>query len=433
MTADQIRSLQPALAALLETFRPYLGRASNFGHLLAYVLGLIADLKRKSIEPIALAAGAAVRTLQEFLSFLDWDHAAANDHLQRVLMDRHGCERAIGVFDASGHAKQGRQTPGVARQWCGETGKIDNAVVGQHLLYCDNHATNPFHAALASDLFLPEAWERDAARRRQAHIPDAVVQRPKWRIALDQLQRAIANGVRFWFTVFDEDYGKVPQFWFELDALGQQAIGEVPANFHVFAQRPAYRSWQKAHRPKRVDNLGRFSPRFAAQPWQRVTVRDATRGPIVWEVKMARVHLVVAAPRPSRPTERQYALPSRPTERQYALLIARRLDTGEIKYFISNAAACVPLADLLSAAFARWSIELWFERAKQEAGLGAFEVRTYRSLLRHWFCARLAMYFLAAQTRRLRGEKSTDHAGAGGAGGQHPGLDDLETHVALAG
>jgi len=105
MTADQIRSLQPELAALLETFRPYLGRASNFGHLLGYVLGLLADLKRKSIEPIALAAGAAVRTLQEFLSFLDWDREAANDHLQRLVMDRHGCARAIGVIDASGHAK----------------------------------------------------------------------------------------------------------------------------------------------------------------------------------------------------------------------------------------------------------------------------------------------------------------------------------------
>ena len=422
MTADQIRSLQPALAALLETFRPYLGRASNFAHLLAYVVGLIADLKRKSIEPIALAAGVAVRTLQEFLSLLDWDLDAANDHLQRQVMDRHGCARAIAVLDASGHAKQGRWTPGVARQYCGETGKLDNCVVGQHLLYCDNHPTNPFQVALASDLFLPQEWERDAQRRRRAHIPDGLVHRPKWRIALDQLQRAIANGVRFWFAVFDEDYGKVPAFWFELDALGQQAIGEVPRNFYVFARRPACRSMQKAHRPKRVDNLCRFSPLFRDQAWQRVTVRDATRGPIVWEVKLARVHLVIGAPRPSRPTDRQYAL-----------IVARHVATGEIKYFLSNAAASVPRSDLLEAAFARWSIELWFERAKQEAGLGAFEVRTYRSLLRHWFCARLAMYFLAEQTQRLRGEKSADHAGAGGRSGQHPGLDDLETHVALAG
>ncbi|MEK7731758.1 MAG: transposase, partial [Planctomycetota bacterium] len=280
----------------------------------------------------------------------------------------------------------------------------------------------PFHCALSSDLFLPKAWDEDGERRRKAHIPAELVHRPKWRMALDQVKRAIANGGRFLFLVFDEDYGKVPQFWFELDAMGQQAIGEVPANFHVFAKRPAYRSPQKAHRAKRVDNLCRFSPLFREQPWQRVTVRDATRGPIVWEVKMARVHLVVAAPRPSRPTDRQYAL-----------IVARKVDTGEIKYFISNAAARVPLNDLLSAAFARWQIELWFHRAKQEAGLGAFEVRTYRSLLRHWFCSRLAMYFLAAQTQRLRGEKSGDHAGTGGGGDQRPGLDDLATHLALAG
>jgi SRSO17 transposase len=422
MTADQIRSLQPALAALLETFRPYLGRASNFRHLLAYVLGLTADLKRKSIEPIALAAGAAVRTLQEFLSFLDWDHEAANDHLQRQVMDRHGCVRAIGVLDACGHAKQGRMTPGVSRQWCGESGKIDNCVVGQHLLYSDNHPTNPFNCALSSDLFLPEAWSKDRERCRKAHIPDEVIHRPKWRMALDQVQRAIANGVRFWFVTFDEDYGKVPRFWFELDAMGQQAIGEVPANFHVFAKRPAYRSQQKAHASKRVDNLCRFSSLFREQPWRCVTVRDATRGPIVWEVKMARVHLTDTAEKPSRPTDRQYAL-----------IVARHVDTREIKYFISNAAASVPLSDLLTAAFARWQIELWFERAKQEAGLGAFEIRTYRSLLRHWFCSRLAMYFLAAQTQRLRGEKSADHAGASGGGDQRSGVDDVEAYLALTG
>src|SRR5438128_1536876 len=305
MTADQIRSLQPEMAALLKTFRPYMGRSSNHGHLLAYVLGLLADLKRKSIEPIALAAGAAVRTLQEFLSSLDWDHEAANDQLQRVVMDRHGCARAIGVFDASGHAKQGRMTPGVRRQWCGETGKVDNCVVGQHLLYSDNHPSNPFNCALASDLFLPEEWSNDRERCRKAGIPDEVVHRPKWRMALDQLKQAIGNGVRFWFVTFDEDYGKVPQFWFELDALGQQAIGEVPKNFHVFAKRPACRSQQRAHGSKRVDNLCRFSPLFRKQPWRRVTVKEATRGPIVWEVKAARVHLIRrgGSETPSRPTD----------------------------------------------------------------------------------------------------------------------------------
>ncbi len=115
------------------------------------------------------------------------------------------------------------------RQGCGETGKVDNGVVGQHLLYSDNPPTspfnsdndptnpfnsdnlptNPFNAVLASDLFLPEEWSNDRARCRKAGIPDDVVHRPQWRIALDQLKRAMGNGVWFWFVTFDEDYDAV--------------------------------------------------------------------------------------------------------------------------------------------------------------------------------------------------------------------------------
>ncbi len=130
MTADQIRSLQPALAALLEKFRPCFKREGTFEHWQCYLLGLMADLKRKSIEPIALAAGVAVRTLQEFLAFFVWDHDRIKSMLHQRVMDEHGSDEAIGVIDASGHSKQGDKTPGVQRQWCGETGKRDNCVVG---------------------------------------------------------------------------------------------------------------------------------------------------------------------------------------------------------------------------------------------------------------------------------------------------------------
>ncbi len=98
MTADQIRSLQPALAALLQRFRPCFKRVNTFAHWERYLLGLITDLKRKSIEPIALAAGVAVRTLQEFLSQFVWDHGRVNDMLQHMVMDEHGSEEAIGVI-----------------------------------------------------------------------------------------------------------------------------------------------------------------------------------------------------------------------------------------------------------------------------------------------------------------------------------------------
>ena len=133
------------------------------------------------------------------------------------------------------------------------------------------------------------------------------------------------------------------------------------------------------------------------------------------------MHLVVAS-----------ETPSRPTDRQYWLIVARHVRSGEIQYFVSNAPASASLPELLTAALARWHVEKWFERALQETGFGDFEVRTYTSLIGHWLCSRLAMYFLAEQTQRLRGEKSADHAGAGGRGGQHLGVEDLEPVLARA-
>ena len=98
---------------------------------------------------------------------------------------------------------------------------------------------------------------------------------------------------------------------------------------------------------------------------------------------------------------------------------------------VSNAPKKAAVVDMLRVAFARWQVEKWFERAKKEAGFGAFEVRTYQSLIRHWLCSRLAMYFLADQTERLRGEKSADYPGAGGGGSQRSGVEDLEPVLAL--
>ena len=402
MNADQIRSLQPALAALLVTFRPCFKRVASFGHWERYIVGLITDLKRKSIEPIALAAGVAVRTLQEFLADFVWDHDRVETILRQLVMDRYGSEQAIGVIDASAHVKQGNKTPGVKRQWCGERGKKENCIVGQHLLYTDNDPANPFTCVVASDLFLPEDWSNDRDRCRAAGIPDDLVHRTKWQISLDQVEEVIGDGVRFSWLTFDEEYGSVPGFWFGLDRLGQRGIGEARANFRCWPTRPHCRSTQAAHASKRVDNVCQYSQVFTRKKWRAVTIKDTTRGPMVWEIKTAQVHLVDA----SGPV-------SQPTDRKYWLILARNPATGETKYFVSNASANTPLSEMLRVAFARWHVEMWFRRAKQEAGFGAFEVRTYTSLIRHWLSSRMAMYFLSAETQRLRGEKSADHTGTG--------------------
>ena len=423
MTGEQVGSLETALVEYLNTFRDCFKQDRTLGHLHDYAVGLLTDVKRKSVEPIALAAGVGVRALQLFLSKFAWDHAKAQDLLQRQVAEGFDAPEAIGVIDSCGHAKRGGKTPGVQRQWCGESGKIDNCVVGQHLLYTDNDPRNPFSCMLASDLFLPESWSEDRPRCREAGIPDSLVYRPKWQIAVEQLQQAIGNAVRLAWVTFDEEYGTVPQFWFALDRLGLRGIGEVQGRFNVWATPPACRSGRAEHSSHRVANLTRYSPVFTQQPWQRMTVKTATRGKIVWDVKAAQVHLVAV--------NKDHG-PSVPTDRRYWLIVAHNEKTDETKYFVSNAPASASLQRLLEIAFARWHVEKWFERAKQEAGLGAFEVRTYTGLLRHWRIYRVVMMFLASQTRRLRGEKSTDHIRASGRCDQRGGLDRVETLAAFA-
>ena len=425
MDTQQIQSLYESLQTWLSDLRVCFKRESTWRYLHFYVLGLLADLKRKSVEPIALAANVPVRTMQEFLSFFAWD----DERVERMLMARVAnrpkpSAGGIGVIDATAHAKRGDKTPGVQRQYCGESGKIDNCVVAQHLLYTDDDATNPYHCMLASDLFLPESWDGDRERCREAGIPESLRHRAKWAIAIAQVKAAIAAGVRFSWLVFDEDYGRVPRFWFDLDAIGQRGVGEVSKDFRCWVKRPACATRQKCHASRRVDNLCRLSPAFRDQQWKRCEVKEMTRGTCVWSFKAALVHL--NAPETPR------GVPI-PTDRRYWLLTLRQPSTGEVKYVLSNASEDATPQEIIRALFARWHDEKWFERAKQEAGLGAFEVRTYRSLKRHWLCARLAMQFLSEQTVRLRGEKSSHHVRASGGGGEHVRDEALAEQLAFVG
>ena len=417
MNYEQMASLEPALAKFLEKVRQGFRRDKTFGYLQKYILGLMADLQRKSIEPIALACGVAVRTLQEFLAFFRWDHELVEQILVGEVVERQHGKRSIGVLDGSGHTKQGRHTPGVQRQWCGEVGKRENCVIGQHLLYTDNDLENPFSCVVASDLYLPESWDSDRDRCRRAGIPDEITYRAKWKIGIEQIERVMAEGLRFDYVTFDEEYGKVPEFFFELDRLGQKAIGEVPANFRVWVRFPACKSHRAEHSSHRVDNITRHSPTFYGQPWRTRVIKETTRGRCVWQVKSAQVYLV-------KHKDGKAYCPV-PTHRRYWFIVGQNKQTGETKYFISNAPATESLQRLLEVAFSRWHVEKWFERAKQECGFGAFEVRTYTSLMRHWLASRLAMYFLADQTHQLRGEKPANHSGTGSRYRQHVGLEDL--------
>jgi len=411
MTPDQMIALGTAFAAYLRLFEGCIAYRPTMEHLHSYCRGLLSDLARKSIEPIALACGTAVRTLQEFLRDHVWEHFRMRDQLQQRLAGQPALSAAddlgtIGVIDETSVAKKGTKTPGVHRQYCGSRGKLENCIVTVHL----GIVRGLFKTLIDAALFLPKVWSEDRKRCREAKIPDDVVYRPKWRIALEQLQRAIANGLKLAWLTFDEYYGGKPAFLEELDAQpGMFYVGEIPRNFRCLATRPRGKKPKKGWKGKRADNLARFSSAWNQRDWHGVSLARLTLAKQEWEVRAGQVYL------PRR---------GELSTRTYWLLVARNLATGEVKYFLSNAPGDTAVEKLLRVAFTRWNVEHTFRVAKTEIGFGHFEGRSYVALMRHMILCLLVMGFVAEHTDRLRGEKPGDHDGAS-VPSTEPALPDL--------
>lgn len=398
MTPAQILSLGPQLADFLGAFDGCFTRSEPRGHLASYVRGQLSDLPRKSVQPIADFVGTPRRTLQEFLSWSEWDHVPMRDRVQHIVARDHADPQAIGIIDDSGHPKSGDKTACVQRQWCGNSGKVDNCVVTVHLSYAsfDTH----FRAMLDSEVFLPENSWADPDRRAEADIPEEVVYRPKYQIALEHVRRALANGVSFAWLTADEWYASAPKFLAGLEALEQRYVVEIRRNFHGWLCDP--RSQTRAVY-RDVETLCRYSRPMLCQPWQRVYLKDTDKGPLVWQVKWAPFWLQRDGP----------------VLGPYWLIYARNvLDSSEEKYFLANAAPGTPVEIILHVAFARWSIERCLEDEKDELGLSHFEVRKYGAIMRHLSVTQVSHLFLARQTERLRGEKSRDHPVSGADGCQ---------------
>src|SRR6266849_2177089 len=225
MTPEQILSLAPQLADFLDEFSDCFSRSEPRGHLASYIRGQLSDLPRKSVQPIADFTGTPRRTLQEFLSWSEWDHSHMRDQVQRIVARDHADVQAIGIIDDSGHPKSGNKTACVQRQWCGNTGKVDNCVVTVHLAYASYDTQ--FRAMLDSVLFLPEKGWDDPARRKEAGIPPELTYRPKWQIALELLDRALHNGVAFGWITADEWYSSSGEFLAGLETRKQRYVVEV--------------------------------------------------------------------------------------------------------------------------------------------------------------------------------------------------------------
>jgi SRSO17 transposase len=405
MDAKELRGLLPELARFVERFADCFSDCRSREHLPVYVQGQVSDLDRKSVEPIALRSGLAPRTLQEFLSLLSWDHVRMRDRVQEIVAAEHQGPNSVGLLDETSFVKKGTKTPGVQRQWCGHVGKVENCVVTVHL----GVAVGDFQCLLDGDLFLPESWDQDRERCRAAGIPDEIAYRPKWRIALEQYDRAVARGLRFDWLTFDEGYGGKPEFLRELSARQQRWVAEVPKNVcgWLTAPRVTTRPRRKSSRgrpaktprlvqgaapARRLDVLLAKHPKLRDQPWQRYRLDDRAQGPSVWEAK----HVMIILPNEQ----------GVPGETRHLIVARHVLTRGEVKYFLCDAPADTPTDTLLWVGLTRHRVERSFQDQKSELGLDHYEGRKYVGLLRHLYLTLVSYLFLMRAVERRRGEKS---------------------------
>jgi SRSO17 transposase len=239
-----------------------------------------------------------------------------------------------------------------------------------------------------------------------------VVFRTKPQIALELLDRALANGVRVQAWTFDEGYGRDTAFLDGLQERGQVFVGEVPTNFHGWLKKPrvlrrdrSQRRGRKKHYPRlaardrrccEVQNLARYAPVFRKQKWQRYRIKDSQHGPEVWEVKWARLW-----------RKGVNGLPGR----RHCLIVARNVLTNEVKYFLCNrmpGERGISLRRLLRVALGRWSVESCFRQAKEELGLDHYEVRGWRCWHRHFYLTQLTHLFCARMRQKFDGATTHD-------------------------
>jgi SRSO17 transposase len=407
MTPKDLRQSLPLFHDFLDRFSPLIvddhRTESRHERLDAYLRGLLLDAEStKTAEAIALKVHgdvSQVRMTQVFLGQSPWPDAPLRQELALWVDQELGSEQGTLIVDESGFPKCGVKSVGVARQYCGATGKIDNCQNGVFLAY----ASPAGHTLLDERLYLPEEWANDAPRRHEAGVPDEVVFRTKPELALE-LIRSVGPKVRHGWVTFDEGYGKDPGFLSGLEELDERYIGEVPKSCRGWLKRPKVAEPKQGRlgRPRGKARVATGQPKpqtaeeiaaaLPASAWKRLCFREGTKG--TQQAHFARVRLV--AERDDLPGPELW------------LLIERSCDQAPyIKYYLSNAAATCPLLEMAQAGHNRWPVEDCFLRGKQEVGLDDYEVRGWRGWHHHMTLAMLALWFLVLQKRRL-GKKNRD-------------------------
>jgi SRSO17 transposase len=400
LSESDVKAMAQELVEFHQQFHAHFGRIEHQRLGLAYISGLMSNCQAKSVEPIALEFlnKSSVRSLQMFMKNYRWDHHGIQRAHQSMLAQMIGRPDGMITVDSCEFPKKGKESVGVARQYCGPLGKVENCQCGVFVGYSSDSG----YGLLNCQLYMPESWfSKEQHQRRKANlVPQDLVFKTKQQIAVGLIEQVMGTG----------DF---PTRWLGCDATFGTDIdflNTLPSDLYYFADircdtlvftkkpsigLPPYQG--RGRRPSRLKVLAgqpkakRVSDIAASKRlcWKSVIVAEGAKGPIV--AKVARIQVYLA--RDGLPVG----------DRQWLFL--RKNTDGQIKYAICNAPKQIPFAELIKASTLRWPIEQCFQEGKGQLGMDYYEHRSWPAWHRHMIYVFLALHFLLRM--RLKFKKNS--------------------------
>ena len=412
---DDIKIMAEELVHFHQRFHDAYGRSEHHRLGLAYISGLMSNAQAKSIEPIALEflGTQSVRSLQMFMKNYRWNHEAMLRSHQEMLAPLIAAPEGMITIDASDFLKKGKESVGVARQYCGTVGKVENCQSGVFVGYSSDKG----YGLLGGRLYMPKGWfsEEQEQRRKDNMVPEDLVFETKQQIGLKLVNEVTKTNLfpAKWIGA-DAAFGSDIDF---LDNLPKELsyFAAIKSDTLVFTKKPKiglppYKG--RGRRPSKLQILpGQPKPRSVCEiaksgrlSWKPVVVAEGAKGPIIAKVARIRVYLS----RDGLPVG----------DRQWLFL--RKNNDGEIKYAISNAPKETSLAEFVKASTMRWPIEQCFQEGKGQVGMDCYEHRSWPAWHRHMIYVFLALHFLLRMRLRFKKNSSAN-------GSACPQADDIST------
>lgn len=371
----ELEAWAAGLAEIHARIAPRFARSEPRARVAGYVRGLLAPLERKNGWTLAERAGeASPDGMQRLLASAEWDAEAVRDDVRGYVVEQLGDPGGVLIVDETGFLKKGNRSAGVARQYSGTAGRIENAQIGVFLGY----ATPAGRTLVDRELYLPPAWTEDRDRCTQAGVPDGVGFATKPELAIRMLTRALDAGVPAGWVTADEVYGQHRGLRQFLEQRRVPYVLAIPSNHRLWAD------LGDGPQQLRADRLAAALP---AQAWKRISAGAGAKGPRRYWWARA----------PIRPLHR-------PGDRFWLLVRRSLTNPADLAYYACSGPAGTPLCELVRVAGARWAIEECFQSAKGETGLDQYQVRRYDSWYRHITLAMFAHAFLTA-TRAAAAKK----------------------------